>query len=230
MRPAQADERTQYLESLFPFQNNSFLIQAHEASQKESVVGISMSYPEMKIISNILRWQACQKIVEIGTLNGFSALSFLESLEQGAELWSFEKESARADFSQRLLHSFATAKGQIAHVIKGDAEKNLVQIEDCGPFDAIFIDGNKSAYGKYLDWSEQHIKKGGFILLDNVFLSGAVYLDPSSEDFKNSKANRFSSKQIEVMKGVNLRLADDALYESFLVPTEEGLFVARKKF
>lgn len=104
--------------------------------------------------------------------------------------------------------------------VLGDAREELKKLEALGPFDGIFIDGNKAAYMDYLEWAEKNIKTGGLILADNVFLNGSVWGEASA---------RFSEKQIRIMQEFNKRLADPDKFVSVIAPTFEGLYIAIKK-
>ena len=102
----------------------------------------------------------------------------------------------------------------------GDAREELEKLNSLGPFDGVFIDGNKAAYGDYLAWAEQNLRVGGVILADNIFLSGSVWGESTQQ--------KFSDKQIRVMQEFNNRLSDPTKFQSAVVPTFEGLFVAIK--
>jgi predicted O-methyltransferase YrrM len=149
-------------------------------------------------------------------LTGFSGLGLLEALPPNGTLWTFEKNPERAALAEKILAQGLTGNQKV-HVLQGDAEQELQSIEKQGPFDGIFIDGNKLAYGAYLDWAELNLRPGGLILADNVFLSGAVYGEP---------VPHFSPKQIKSMQEFNQRLSDPTKYSSCLVPSFEGLFMS----
>ena len=207
-------EFEKYWQQLFPDPSPLFAL----AKQHADVIGrgsISVSASEGKLIAFLVESSKCKKFVEIGTLTGYSALWILWAMKNG-QLWTFEKDSSTAKLADNVLSK--ASWGQ-AHIVTGDAEKTLVSIENQGPFDGIFIDGNKQAYPAYLDWAEIHLKKGGLILADNVWLRGSVY--GASDDI-------FSKNQIEAMKNFNRRLADSTKFRSTIIPTGEGLYVAEK--
>ena len=109
-----------------------------------------------------------------------------------------------------------------AKVLVGDAEQTLLELgKDLQGMqvDGIFIDGNKGAYVEYLNWAEKHVRPGGLIVGDNVFLRGQV--------FNGSKEGSFGAGQISAMQEFNRRLADTKRYQSVILPTGEGLFVAK---
>jgi predicted O-methyltransferase YrrM len=219
MRDTEVAARDQYIEGLYGAEN-SFKAMSREAATELGLARISLSAGEGRLVSFFLRALKVKKCVEIGTLTGLSAQYILDALTAGGELWTFEKSPEHIEKAEKV---FADLKpSSKIHLVAGDAQEKLLEIENVGPFDAIFIDGNKAAYGNYLAWAEKNLRRGGLILADNVFLSGAVWGDTST--------GRFSDKQIKVMREFNQRLADESLYDSALVPTHEGLFCAIKKF
>ena len=185
---------------------------------------ISLGDLELQILKSIILLHGSQKWIEIGTLTGSSGLAILSALPQKAQFWTFEKEPEHAELAKPLLAAAAQSKNQKVEILVGDARLRLKEIEHLGPFDGIFIDGNKAAYGDYLLWAESNIRKGGLVMADNIFLSGAVF---ESEEPVISK---FSVKQIQVMKAFNQRLMDKSVFETCLLPTEEGLAVSIKLF
>lgn len=208
-----------YIESLQSPESASK--QASRAFAEELGLGkISLSPSEGQLLAFLVRLQKCRKFVEIGTLTGLSAQYLLEGMEGQGDLWTLEKSELHAQKAQEALagHAF----GSRAQVIVGDARVTLAGLEAQSPFDGVFIDGNKAAYMDYLTWAEKNLCPGGLIIADNVFLSGAVWGE--------SPQQKFNEKQIRVMREFNARLSDPNLYDSALVPTHEGLFVALKKF
>lgn len=237
MRSKEQNLQGNYLDSLFPIQNAA-MKRAKLEAKNFGVEGISVSAHEMRIIQWAIKACGIRKMVEIGTLTGFSGLGLLESLPQEGALWTFEKDESRAKqakviFEEALRGDASGSKKQV-YVKCGDARNELETIIDEGPFDGIFIDGNKSAYCDYLAWAERNLRKGGLILADNVFLSGAVYdqvTDKSKDKSNNSGGRpRFNSKQISVMRAFNARLCDSSLFDSCIVPSVEGLLIAIKLF
>ena len=122
---------------------------------------------------------------------------------------------------ERARATFADAGfGQRIDARFGPALTVLAELS--GPFDAVFIDANKREYPRYLDWAETHVRAGGLIIGDNTFLWGAVHGEPGRV--------RTGAGQTAAMVEFNRRLADPARYQSTLIPTPEGLTVARKLF
>jgi predicted O-methyltransferase YrrM len=211
-----------YLFHLFPKEPTELFDQAREASKVLNKAAISLSHNEARLMSTLIRSHGCRKFVEIGTLTGASALWILHGLAEDGELWTLEKDPLHAKAAREIFDQFGQAgANKKVHLLEGDARETLKSLESHGPFDGIFIDGNKSAYGDYLSWSEKNLQKGALILADNIFLGGSVFTGNMAQ---------FSKKQMEIMRAFNERLADPTKYFSAIAPTGEGLFVAIKLF
>jgi predicted O-methyltransferase YrrM len=211
-----------YLFHLYPHEPNDLFHQARQAAVALNKAAISLSHNEARLMACLIRSHGCKKVVEIGTLTGASALWILQGMGPGGSLWTLEKDPQHAQAARHIFQQYEQAHSdRQIHLVEGDARETLKSLGADGPFDGIFIDGNKAAYLDYLNWAEAHLEKGALILADNVFLGGAVFTGNTAQ---------FSKKQIEVMRAFNERLADPEKYFSAIVPTGEGLFVAVKLF
>lgn len=201
--------------------SDSLLAKARTEAERLGLGHISLGSMELQILKYLVSLHKSKNFVEIGTLTGASGLGILAGLPEGAKLWTIEKEPRHAAAAEPILLEAAKARHQHVRVVVGDAREKLNEISKEGPFDGIFIDGNKAAYGDYLKWAEVNLIKGGLIIADNVLLSGTVY---------GEQSERFSEKQIQVMKDFNKRLFDPNLFQSCLIPTTDGLLAAVKIF
>jgi predicted O-methyltransferase YrrM len=214
-----SDARTRYLLDNFG-RETALHKKIYEKTESENVLGMQISAYEGQLLQFLARLSGAGKIVEIGCLYGYSALWFLEILPEHGQLFLLEMDAARVEWMRKNFQDHP--KFPQVTWLTGDALENLAGIEAQGPFDLCFIDANKGAYSRYLDWAEEHVKKGGLILGDNSFLWGGVYEENPSE--------KISKGQRDAMKEFNRRLADKSRYLSTLIPTEEGLTAALKLF
>jgi predicted O-methyltransferase YrrM len=192
---------------------------ARKLSEQIGLEAISISATEASLIQFISHLVRPSKIVEIGTLTGLSSLYFLETLKPDGHLWTFEKSSEHAALAAQSLAKYI--KNQQCTIVLGDAVQMLPTIDDQGPFDVIFIDGNKAAYYEYWQWAQKNIQKGGVIFVDNAFLAGSIWGDNSLQ--------RFNEKQISNVKKMTSEIFADSNFVSSFVPTTEGLLMARRK-
>lgn len=211
-----------YCESLLTTESASKR-KSREAADELGLGRISLSPSEGALLGLLVRLHGCKKFVEIGTLTGLSAQYLIEGMASPeAHLWTLEKSEVHAEKARQAWSDEPWSR-QIS-VVVGDARQTLGELAVEGPFDGLFIDGNKAAYGDYLAWAETNVRKGGLIIADNVFLSGAVWAAEGAE------TSKFSEKQVRIMRAFNERLADRGLYDGAIVPSAEGLFVALKRF
>ncbi len=180
--------------------------------------GISISSTEGHLIQYFLQSINAKKVVEIGTLTGLSAQYILISIPADGYLWTVEKSSDHVALAEMALAD--EIKRGRCKIIFGDAREKLIELAAHGPFDAVFIDGNKAAYWDYFQWAFTNIKEGGVILVDNTFLSGAVWGDATEQ--------KFNAKQIEAVTKVNDFAFRSKSLTSCMIPTAEGLLVCRK--
>ncbi len=207
-----------YIESVLPPESDL----QREARQKSEELGlgaISISHTEAHLIQFMAGLIKPRKIVEIGTLTGLSALYFLDLLPPDGKLWTFEKSALHIEKSKQTLEKYILLNQ--CEIIEGDAILNLPKISDQGPFDLIFIDANKAAYFEYWNWAQKNISTNGMIIIDNVFLAGAVWGDQTLQ--------KFNDKQITGMKKMTQDILDAVDFKSAFVPTNEGLLACFKK-
>ena len=120
---------------------------------------------------------------------------------------------------ETFLH-FENYSHQIT-LLEGKAIDVLQTLKNEPLFDLIFIDADKLNYMNYLTWAEQHIRKGGLIIGDNTFLSGAVYGEPTTQ--------RISPSALNAVHEFNQRLGDQTVFSSVMLPSKEGWTMGMKK-
>ena len=154
-----------------------------------------------------------KSILEIGTYTGYSALCLAEGLSIDGELVTIDKNIELID---RVNTYFAASRFSSQLIlVEGDAMDVIPQLNKT--WDLIFIDADKENYLNYYHMTIPHLKKGGYIIADNVLWSGKV-IDPSANDLDTIALREF-----------NRFLIEDSQMEVLLLPVRDGLMVARKK-
>jgi predicted O-methyltransferase YrrM len=122
-----------------------------------------------------------RRVLEIGTLGGYSTTWLARALPAGGVVVSLELSPAHAAVARTNLSG--VAPGVTIDIRVGDAAAALRAMAAKGeePFDVVFIDADKPAYTRYLELALQLARPGTVILADNVIRHGAV-LDASSAD------------------------------------------------
>lgn len=222
MRSKEFTPQQHYLDRILP-SLDPWETQCRQASDQLNLTGISLAKSEAHFLRWCVELAKAKKALEIGTLTGLSGIYILEGLLDEGSLWTLEKNPEHMKLAEPILKNCANHFGKQVHLLLGDARETLLQAEKEAPFDFIFIDGNKAAYLDYLLWSEKNLKLGGFLLADNVFLSGSV------SDLQSAVIDqKFSKKQIQVMRDFNKRILDSDQWRACFVPTAEGFMLAQK--
>jgi predicted O-methyltransferase YrrM len=152
-----------------------------DASAEAGLPGINVSPLQGKFLFLIAQIQGARRILEVGTLGGYSTIWLARALPAGGELVTLELDSTHARVARSNL-SRAGLAGRV-EVIEGPAGESLERLHggSRGPFDLIFIDADKTGYPGYLAWALKLSRPGTVIIGDNVVRKGMV-ADASSDD------------------------------------------------
>jgi predicted O-methyltransferase YrrM len=163
---------------------------ARQAAADAGLPPISVSPGQGQLLQVLARGLGARRILEIGTLGGYSTIWLARALPPGGRLISLEAEARHAEVARANLALAGLAA--VAEVRLGRAQDTLPQLHAAGegPFDLIFIDADKPGYPGYLDWSVRLSRPGSMIVADNVVRNGAV-ADPASPDADVQGVRRF---------------------------------------
>jgi predicted O-methyltransferase YrrM len=127
-----------------------------------------------RLLELLARMCGARRILELGTLAGYSTAWLARALPPGGRVVTLEAEPAYAEVARRNL------AGLPVDVIAGPALETLPSLE--GPFDLIFLDADKRSSPEYLGWALRLSRPGTVIVADNVVREGAVVAgdDPSA--------------------------------------------------
>lgn len=169
-----------YIADLF-FPSDPALEAALASSAAAGLPAISVSPAQGKLLHLLARIQGARRILELGTLGGYSTIWLARGLPADGRLISLEVNPKHAEVAHANL-----ARAGLTGVVEirlGPALDTLSQLvsEGSAPFDLIFIDADKQGYADYLQWSLKLSRQGTLIIADNVVRKGAV-ADPESKD------------------------------------------------
>jgi predicted O-methyltransferase YrrM len=207
-----------YVDRVFGLNEELELTQVKQELDRNELAFMSISPSEARILQFLIRGFGIRKIVEVGTLYGYSSLCMAQALPDDGRIVTLEKSAEQSALAKTMLAQHQA--GSKVEVLCGDAAAILPTLSGHGPFDMVFIDADKAGYGKYLDWAEKNLRRGGLIVGDNTFLFGALWGEPEDREI--------GPKQVEIMTRFNARLADRSLYNSMIIPSRQGMTVAQK--
>jgi len=151
---------------------------ALDASDAAGLPRIAVSFQQGKFLSLLAGAIQARRILEIGTLGGFSTIWLARGAGPQGRVVTLEYEPKHAEVARANLERAGV--GDRVEIKVGAALETLPTVSD-GPFDLIFIDADKDNYVGYLDWAIRLARPGAVIVADNVIRDGRV-LTATSDD------------------------------------------------
>ena len=186
-------------------------VQRETAQMPRAVMQVA---PEQGALLELLaRLIGAERILELGTFTGYSAICLARGLAPGGELTCLEVDEGYATIARANLDEAGV--GDRVEIRVGPAEAALRAIPDEPAFDLVFIDADKPGYPAYFELVLTRVRPGGLILLDNMLQGGRV-LEPDTESAR-------------VVDDLNRRIRDDERVDMALVLVADGLTFVRKR-
>ncbi|MGA8730084.1 MAG: O-methyltransferase [Terracidiphilus sp.] len=147
---------------------------ALKANEEEGLPAIDVTWFLGKFLDLLVRIARARRVLEIGTLGGYSTIWMARALPERGQIVSLELDPHHAEVARTNLRK-AGVLGKVDLRV-GRASESLADLDagDAEPFDLIFIDADKSGYPEYLDWSLKLSRPGTVIVADNVVRDGKV--------------------------------------------------------
>lgn len=165
----------------------------------------------LSMLSHMIR---PERILEIGTYTGYSALCLAEGLTETGKLITLDVNAQLEAFVRGYFAQSPLGEKIDFHI--GNAMEVIPELDE--QFDIVFIDADKLNYINYYHLVFDKVKKGGYILADNVLWSGKVTGDYDTLD-----------KDTRLLMDFNNLLHEDNRVENVLLPIRDGIMIARKK-
>ena len=197
------DEESDYLKALYR-QTHVKLINPRMTS----------GHLQGRLLKMLVQMVRPQRVLEIGTFTGYSALCMAEGLEEGAMLHTYEIDDELEDFTRPWIEGSPHGHKVCFHI--GNALDEVPHLGET--FDLVFMDGDKRQYMQYYEMVMQHTSPNAIILADNTLWDGHVVEKAYHGDRQTAAINEF-----------NAYLAADQRVEKFILPLRDGLTMIRKK-
>ncbi len=166
------------------------------------------------VLAMLVRMIRPQRILEIGTFTGYSAIWMASAMPSGGKLITLDINEELSEMVQKYIH-----RSELQDVIEpkiGNALEIIPTLEET--FELVFIDADKANYPHYYELALGKLRSGGFIIADNVLWHGKVVDSGKKVDAKT-----------QVLKDFNAFIQQDSRVENVLLPIRDGLMVAQKK-
>jgi predicted O-methyltransferase YrrM len=152
-----------------------------KACDDAGLPAIAVSVPQGKFLYQLARIRGARRILEIGTLGGYSTIWMARALPDDGKLITLEIDKKHADVARENIARAGFADRVEVRLGAAIAELPKLAAENDGAFDFVFIDADKPSIPDYFTWSLKMSRAGTVIVVDNVVREGAV-IDSASED------------------------------------------------
>lgn len=152
---------------------------AREAAHAAGMPAIEVSAQHAKMLSLLVRISGARRVLEVGTLAGYSTISLARAVGPDGSVVTLEYEPAHADVARKNLEDAGVADR--VEIVVGAAVDLLPGLADREPFDLVFIDADKENNVAYVEWAITLGRPGTVIVVDNIARKGRV-LDPQPGD------------------------------------------------
>jgi predicted O-methyltransferase YrrM len=166
-----------------------------------------------RVLSMLSKMIRPNRILELGTYTGYSALCLAEGLTENGRLITVDVNPELEERVDKYIQK-SPFKNQIQQILGNGMDVIPTLNEE---FEIVFIDADKRNYAAYYDLVFDKVKKGGYIISDNVLWSGKVVNDYEKSDLDT-----------KILKDFNAKLHNDSRVESVLLPIRDGLMIVRK--
>lgn len=210
-----ADIRSQldgYVTNLYAQEDDTLRWIQQEANRHE-LPTISLKPFEGRLMQFLVGLVGAKKIVEIGTLAGYSGVWMARALPADGKLYTLEKSSKHAQVARASFQRAGVVNK--VEILEGDARESLRKLSVKGPFDLVFIDADKASYPDYLAWAVDNLRPGGLVTAHNAFRGGSI-LQPQSEEDR-------------AMLAFNQSIADNPKLDAMILAVGDGMAVGIKK-
>lgn len=200
-----------YVRRLFATEDEVLEELRYEISRR-GLPEIQISAEQGRLLQVLLRAVGAGRVLEVGTLGGYSAIWMARALPPDGRLLTLEIDPAHAAFAREFV-ARAGLEDRV-EVRTGEAAATMEALDAAEPFDVVFIDADKEGYPAYLEHALRLLRPGGLVIADNAFWSGRVLEeDPEEEGARG-------------VREFNRRLAAHPALTGTIIPMRDGLAVA----
>jgi len=206
------DHLSEYIVSLFA-PEDELLGALREEADRTGLPPTAISADAGRFLQVLLRSIGAKRVLEVGTLGGYSAIWMARALPPDGVIVTLEREERHATLARRYITRAGLAS--VVDVRQGRALDILPSL-DGQEFDLVSLDADRAPIATYYDWAMRLVRVGGMIVAHNVLLGGRVA----------DQASRTDDEDLRAVRAFNARVAGDHRATSILVPAYDGFIVA----
>jgi caffeoyl-CoA O-methyltransferase len=181
-----------YIRGLVGYEDDALRAANNSIAEEAGIPPIGVSANQGKFLQVLAKSCQAKKILEIGTLVGYSTIWMARALPENGKLISLEYEPLHAQVATRNIERAGLGKRVEIRVGRAIDLLPVIAQRNEGPFDMIFIDADKPPYTEYFQWALKLSRPGTLIVADNVIRDGKV-MDPDEKDEMVQGARRFNA-------------------------------------
>jgi predicted O-methyltransferase YrrM len=204
-----SDEVNEYITGLFA-QEDDLLRELRDEAARAGLPAISVPPETARFLQVLVRASNASRVLEVGTLGGYSAIWMARAMGEGGSILSLEINSEHAAFARRYIE-----RAGLSHAVEvrvGPALQLLPTL-DGEKFDVVFLDADKEPLPTYLDWALRLLRPGGLVIADNTLRGGRVANPAENDD------------QLRAIREFNRKLASNSRLTGLVVPIGDGVAV-----
>ena len=191
-----ADERWAAVDTYFGdlmIGDDPVLAAAERAADAAGLPPIAVSPAQGKLLNLLARSAGARRVLEVGTLGGYSTIWLGRALPEGGQLISLEADPRHAEVARTNVANAGLAS--VVDIRTGPALESLPKLaaEQPEPFDLVFIDADKENNAAYFDWALRLTRPGSVIIVDNVVRGGRI-LEETHQDSRVQGTRRFAEQ------------------------------------
>lgn len=205
---------TEYLNELYP-ESEGMIYELEKQAQINHVPIIPIGVKSL--VCTILSIIRPERVLEIGTAIGYSAVLMSQFLQNDGQITTIERNPIMIDRAKRNFQKFNLSSS--IHLLEGDAEKILPQLHN--HYDVIFMDAAKGQYKFFLEQAYRLLKNGGVLIADNVLQKGLV----AKSRYTIPRRQRTIHKR---MRNFLWEIQNSPYFQTSVIPVGDGVTIAHK--
>ena len=200
-----------YVDELF-VREDELLRYVRAQTADQGLPQINLQPHEARMLQLFVLLVGARKVVEVGTLAGYSAIWIARALPADGTLVTIDNSAKHVRIARSHIERAGLADK--ISVLQGDGRQMLAKLTVDAPWDLLFVDADKISYPHYLEWAAANLRRGGVVLAHNAFWGGRILTPESEDDFG--------------MVDFNRALADHPSFESTIIEIGDGLALGVK--